>query len=199
MVSSAEDVFDSLAFMSVSSNFVRDFFTESNQIHSISRSEGQWLTEQAAATIADPRESLAVSSNVVALTKDLTADFRKLLVNFDGIPPELIVGALIRCADEIMCLQKLSQYSRLRWKFTGYSLYFLTELDDGDSRVEVPLPQGRPQRLPHCGKGSTCFPYRPSSPLCRPHCTVQRPQPSTIIRSRFPLIDRFDLMFCVSA
>ncbi|WP_172746455.1 hypothetical protein [Neorhizobium sp. T25_13] len=54
---------------------------------------------------------MAVSSNVVALTKDLTADLRKLLVNFDGIPPELIAGALIRYADEIMRLQKLSQYS----------------------------------------------------------------------------------------
>jgi hypothetical protein len=44
----------------------------------------------------------------VALTKDLISDRRKLLVNFDDIPPELVVGAWIRCADEIMCLQKLS-------------------------------------------------------------------------------------------
>ncbi len=57
------------------------------------------------------RRSLAVSCNVVALTKDLISDRRKLLVNFDDIPPELVVGAWIRCADEIMCLQKLSQYS----------------------------------------------------------------------------------------
>ncbi|UIK08495.1 hypothetical protein [Neorhizobium galegae] len=150
MVSSAEDVFDSLAFMPVSSNFVPDFFTESNQIHSISRLEGQWLTEQAAATIADPRESLAVSSNVVALTKDLTADLRKLLVNSDDIPPELVVGAWIRCADEIMCLQKLSQYSSV-----AVEIY----------RIFATLPDRTGRRRQPCGSSTAAGPPLAVTPL----------------------------------
>lgn len=48
MLSSAEAVFDSLAFMPVSSDFVRELFTASSQIHSIFRFEGQRLIERAA-------------------------------------------------------------------------------------------------------------------------------------------------------
>ncbi|MCJ9668792.1 MULTISPECIES: hypothetical protein [unclassified Neorhizobium] len=46
---------------------------------------------------------------------------------------------------------------RLRWKFAEDTLHFLIELDDSDSCMEVPLPQGRPSGYPHCGEGSTCF------------------------------------------
>ncbi|MBP1843491.1 hypothetical protein J2046_001747 [Rhizobium petrolearium] len=95
--------------MPVSSDFVRELFAAANQIHLMSRLEAQRLIERAATTIDDQRERLAVSTNVVPLTQDLTADLPKLLANLDRIPPELLAVVLIRCADEITRLERLAQ------------------------------------------------------------------------------------------
>lgn len=95
--------------MPVSSDFVRELFAAANQIHLISQWEARHLIERAATTIADQRERLAISTNVVPLTQDLTADLPNLLANLDRIPPELIAVVLIRCADEIARLERLSE------------------------------------------------------------------------------------------